>query len=131
MKELRVLVVDDDSSVRRVLKRALQLRGHTPLLADTGDAAFEILRAQEVDVVLMDLRMPSMSGRTLYHVIVSQWPHLAGRIVIMSGDPDAEDHEEWLSVNKLPVINKPFDLSDLFAMIERLLADERRQANGG
>jgi DNA-binding NtrC family response regulator len=130
MRSLRVLVVDDDPSVRRVLERALELRGHEPLLAARGEAAIELLRSHEVDVVLMDLRMPSMSGKTLFHVIASQWPQLATRTVIMSGDPDSRDHEEWLSLNNLPVINKPFELSDLFALIERLLTDERRQANG-
>lgn len=100
-------------------------------MAPTGDAAVEMLRAHEVDVILMDLRMPGMSGQTLFHVIASQWTQLAARTIIMSGDPDARDHEEWLSLNDLPVINKPFDLSDLFALIERVLADERRQANGG
>lgn len=106
------------------------MRGYEPFLAPTGDAAVDLLRTHEVDVILMDLRMPSMSGQTLFHVIVSQWPHLAARIIVMSGDPNALDHEEWLSLNNLPVINKPFDLSDLFALIERLLTDERRQANG-
>ncbi len=128
---LMVLVVDDDPSVRRVLERALQLRGHTPLVAATGDAAFEFLRRHEIDLVLMDLRMPSMSGQTLYHVIASQWPRLASRVIVMSGDPDARDHEEWLSLNQLPVINKPFDLPELYAMIDRLMSDERRRANGG
>ncbi len=128
---LRILVVDDDPSVRRVLERALQRRGHVAYMAAAGDEALEILRTHEVDVVLMDLRMPGMSGQTLYHVIASQWPSLGTRVVVMSGDPDAVDHEEWLSLNNMPVISKPFDLADLFAIIERLLNDERRRANGG
>lgn len=125
-----MLVVDDDPSVRRVLERALQLQGHSALLAPTGEAACELLRSHEVDVVLMDLRMPGMSGQTLFHVIVSQWPHLAGRLVVMSGDPEAQDHEDWLSLNRLPVISKPFDLGDLFSVIEGVMTDERRRANG-
>lgn len=130
MTQLRVLVVDDDPSVRRVLERALELRGHEPLLAGTGEAAVDVLRKREVDVVLMDLRMPSMSGQTLYHVIASQWPQLASRIVVMSGDPDARDHEEWLQLNDVMVISKPFDLADLFTIIERMQSDERHRANG-
>lgn len=104
---LRILVVDDDPSVRRVLERALQRRGHVAYMAAAGDEALEILRTHEVDVVLMDLRMPGMSGQTLYHVIASQWPSLGTRVVVMSGDPDAVDHEEWLSLNNMPVISKP------------------------
>ncbi len=130
MNPLRILVVDDDPSVRRVLQRALKLGGHTTLLAATGDAACELLVTEEVDLILMDLRMPSMSGQTLYHVIASQWPHLAGRVVVMSGDPDAEDHEDWLTLHRLPVIPKPFELATLLSLIERLVSDVQRRANG-
>ncbi len=131
MTTLRVLVVDDDASVRRVLDRALKLQGHTVLQASSGDEAFELLRQYEIDLVLMDLRMPSMSGQTLYHMIASQWPHLARRVIVMSGDPEARDHEEWLSLNDLALISKPFELPHLFALIGRLLTDARRQADGG
>ncbi len=64
------------------------------LPAATGEEACELLEAHDVDVILLRLRMPSMSGQTLFHVVGSRWPHLVPRIVIMSGDPAAEDHED-------------------------------------
>jgi len=72
--------------------------------------------------------MPSMSGQTLYHVILTQWPELAPRVAIMSGDP--EDQQEWLDLYNLPVLAKPFELARVFGMIDMLTAAERRQANG-
>ena len=72
-----------------------------------------------------------LTGQTLFHVILSQWPHLAARIAVMSGDPDADEEQEWLTMYRLPVIAKPFELARVFEMVERLcLEAERRQANG-
>lgn len=130
MKPRRVLIVDDEPAVRRALEKALSRAGHTVLLAPSGEQACELLAVQQVDAILMDLRMPSMSGQTLFHVILSQWPWLASRIAVMSGDPDAEDQQEWLAIYRLPVLGKPFELARVFDMVEHLCGEaERRQAN--
>ncbi len=131
MKPRRVLVVDDEPAVRRALEKALSRAGHAVMLAPSGEQACDLLNGQEVDAVLMDLRMPGMSGQTLFHIILSQWPHVAARIAVMSGDPDAEEEQEWLTLYGLPVIAKPFELARVFEMIEFLASEqERRQANG-
>ena len=130
MKARSVLVVDDEPAVRRALEKALTRRGHTVFLATSGEQACELLNVQSVDAILMDLRMPSMSGQTLFHVILTQWPQLAARIAIMSGDPDADDQQEWLQLYHLPVIAKPFELARVFDMVDMLTAAERRQVNG-
>jgi CheY-like chemotaxis protein len=89
-----------------------------------------MLGSHKVDAILMDLRMPVMSGQTLFHVILSQWPPMAARIAVMSGDPEAEEEQEWLALYRLPVIAKPFELSRVFDMVERLCVEaERRQAH--
>jgi len=126
----RVLIVDDEPAVRRALEKALTRHGHTVFLATSGEQACDLLKSQDVDVILMDLRMPSMSGQTLFHVILTQWPHLTARIAVMSGDPDADDQQDWLKMYRLPVIPKPFELGRVFEMVEILTAEERRQANG-
>ncbi len=130
MTPLTVLVVDDEPGIRRVLSRALTRLGHTVVLATTGEEACQVLETSQVDVVMMDLRMPSMSGQTLYHAIASQWPELVGRVVVMSGDPEADDHESWLSLHDLPVLPKPFDIAQLLHLITGLTESPRREANG-
>ena len=128
MNTRRILVVDDEPAVRRALEKALTRNGFTVFLANSGEQACELLTSESVDAVLMDLRMPSMSGQTLFHVILTQWPKLASRVAIMSGDP--EDQQEWLELYDLPVLAKPFELARVFGMIDMLTAVERRQANG-
>ncbi len=131
MSTRTALVVDDFLSVRAVLARALERRGWKVFLAASGEEACEILKAHEIDAVAMDLRMPTMSGQTLFHVIVTQWPHLRSRVVIMTGDPESDAYDAWLKLYDLPVISKPFSPSELCGLLDALTADdERREVNG-
>ncbi len=124
-----VLIVDDEAGLRRVLGRAFALRGFESVMASCGEEAAEVLKGRDVDAILMDLRMPGMSGRTLYHLVVSNWPHLADRIIAMSGDTHGDDSQAWLDANDVPVLSKPFELHDAVRVVERLLV-RRREANG-
>ena len=130
MKALAILVVDDEAAVRRALERVLTRLGHTVQLATSGEAACDALGTSPVDLVLMDLRMPGMSGQTLYHSIVARWPHLVNRVVVMTGDPEAEDHHDWLRNNDLPVLTKPFELAQLEGLLASVATEERRRSQG-
>ncbi|MGD2135998.1 MAG: response regulator [Gemmatimonadales bacterium] len=125
-----VLVVDDDLGIRRVLSRTLEHHGLAVRTAASGEEAFEVLSSTSIDLVLMDLRMPRMSGRTLYHMIRSQWPELADRVIVASGDPEAPEHREWIALYGLPVLTKPFDVADLLATISGRLPHPPHEATG-
>lgn len=130
-KSLTVLVVDDEAPVRRTLERALGRQGHKVIVASSGEAACSVLTGTpDVDAVLLDLRMPTMSGQTFYHVILTQWPHLADKVVVMSGDPDAADHDSWLELYDLPVVPKPFELQSIYAVLDDFAAGRRHRARG-
>ncbi|UCG85851.1 MAG: response regulator [Gemmatimonadota bacterium] len=125
-----ILVVDNYRNVREVLGQALRRWGHEVRLASSGEEACEILQHTSVDTILMDLRMPAMSGQMLYHVMISQWPELRYRVIVMTADPEAPDHEPWLRLYRLPVLSKPFTLDEVSALIEAVSASEPREANG-
>ena len=120
MTPYRVLVVDDMASMRRTVQRVLTRAGHEVLSAATGEEACEIMQSEAIDVVLMDLRMPAMSGRTLFQLILAQWPDLTRRLAVISGDPEADDHADWLELYDLPVLPKPFRLEEVVRMVEHL-----------
>lgn len=125
-----VLVVDDEAAIRRVLSRTLEQHGYRVQTAASGEEAFEVLSSTPVDLVLMDLRMPSMSGRTLYYMIRGQWPQLAERVVVTSGDPDAPDHRDWIALYALPVLAKPFELTEVVAVVANRLPQSPSEATG-
>jgi len=131
MNALSVLVVDDEPAIRRALERALKRWGHTVHLATSGEAACETLGGYPVDLVLMDLRMPGMSGQTLFHSIAARWPHLLGRVIVMTGDPEAEDHHDWLRHHDLPMLMKPFELAQLEGLLRAVAEEEERRRQQG
>jgi CheY-like chemotaxis protein len=130
MKHTTILVVDDYKAVRRALGRALESVGYTVFLAASGEEALVILREHHIDAVVMDLHMPVMSGQTLFHVLISKWPELKAKVLIMTGDAKAEEKETWLKLYDLPIVKKPFALGEVITLIDVLTKDEPREANG-
>jgi CheY-like chemotaxis protein len=130
MKNTAILVVDDYKAVRKALGRALESVGYTVLLAASGEEALVILREHHMDAVVMDLHMPVMSGQTLFHVLISKWPELKAKVLIMTGDAKAEEKETWLKLYDLPIVKKPFALGEVITLIDVLTKDEPREANG-
>ena len=130
MKKAAILVVDDYKAVRRALGRALESVGYTVFLAASGEEALAILREHHIDAVVMDLHMPVMSGQTLFHVLISKWPELKAKVLIMTGDTKAEEKETWLKLYDLPIVKKPFALGEVITLIDVLTKDEPREANG-
>ncbi len=128
MKPLAILVVDDEPAIRRAIQKALARWGYTVHTATTGEGACEVLATTPVDLVLMDLRMPGMSGQTLFHSIVARWPHLTRRVIVMTGDPEAEDHNDWLAQHDLPVLMKPFELVQLESLLRAVALEEQRRS---
>ena len=130
MREASVLVVDDYRNVRRTLGRALESVGYSVFLAASGEEALGILRKHRVDAVVLDLHMPVMSGQTLFHLIIGNWPELKSHVLMMTGDARVEERETWLKLYELPVVKKPFALDEVLSLIDAVTVDERRVANG-
>jgi DNA-binding NtrC family response regulator len=131
VSERTVLIVDDDASLRRVLERALARDGYRVLSAGSAETAYTLLESQRPDALLLDIQLPTMSGLALYLAIVHRWPHLNGRIAIMTGDAEADEVRSWLEQNRCTVLRKPFDLREISAWLEQgLQSPQQEQGNG-
>ena len=117
----RVLIVDDEPAVRRALERSLRHIGYEAVSAAGGDSAYEVLAHDHFDAILLDIRMPLMSGDTLFLAIIRRWPHLEARIILMSGDIEnaAVDWSEELK--RRPMLAKPFTFETLHQAIRSVL----------
>ena len=87
----KVLVVDGDRGIRELLRRLVEDLGYEPVLAHTGAEALEILTSERVDVVLTDIVMPDMDGRTLGMRVKKAYPSV--RVVATSGSLLPRDEE--------------------------------------
>jgi two-component system cell cycle sensor histidine kinase/response regulator CckA len=110
----RILVVDDDESVRSVAERVLADAGFDVLCASSAGSALELLQAREIDIVVTDVVMPGMDGFTLGAQIAVFRPHT--RVVYMSGRLPA--HENTAG----NVLEKPFTPAGLVHAVESVLA---------
>jgi DNA-binding NtrC family response regulator len=126
-----VLIVDDDASLRRVLERALARDGYRVLTAGSAETAYTLLESQHPDALLLDIQLPTMSGLALYLAVVHRWPHLDGRIAIMTGDAEAEEVRSWLEQNRCTVLRKPFDLREISAWLDHGLRFRQRELGNG
>ena len=130
----RVLIVDDEAALRRTLERVLRGMGYDVVTAADAQLAYEVLHETDVDLVLLDLHMPQMSGDTFFLALIRRWPRLAGRIVLMTGDTFAETDHWPHELRVCPLLLKPFTLEVLratvVATLERASPDDQRAGNG-
>lgn len=126
-RPLRVLVVDDEPSICRALAIALRRAGCEPVVAPDGDAALEVLRAQPVDVLILDLRMVGMRGDSLFHLAAAIQPQLRRQSMFMTGDV-TDRAEALIRSCGVPCLRKPFALSDVIETVFSLVPHRRSAA---
>jgi len=127
---LRILVVDDEPAIRRVLTRYLARRGHRIDTASEGAEAIRLLHAAagddgDYDVVVSDLRMPGLGGEELYARLEAEGRGRERRVVFMTGDAVGADAARILGSVTSPVLYKPMKLADAARRIERHATDMR------
>lgn len=121
MTNPRVLIVEDDNSIREMVALALQDAGYDVLDARDGELAFELLKGAPADVLLVDLRMPLMDG----FEFMRRYEAGGGRapIIVLSASRDIDLTRQ--RVRAAAVVEKPFDLNDLIATVGRTLGNGR------
>lgn len=117
-----ILLVDDEESVRGLLKRGLELDQHTVELGIDGADALEILREQNgtFDLMVSDIRMPEMDGIALAHAAKNEFPHI--RILLMTGYAEQRERAKELETVVEDVLSKPFALGDLRSAVKKILS---------
>jgi DNA-binding NtrC family response regulator len=81
MEKRTVLFVDDEEKILRSLKRGLLDEPYKTLFANSGKEALEILRKNEVHVIVTDMRMPEMSGLELLRIVKEKYPHIVRMVL--------------------------------------------------
>ncbi len=127
----RVLLLEDEAPLRRALERALVSFGYEVASASDPSSAYLLLSDRQFDALVLDMHLPNLLGDAFYFAVVRHWPHLRGRVVLISGDPCARA-EAWPDeLRDCPMLVKPFTL-DLLArtLAATLEPADRRRTNG-
>ena len=120
----RILLVDDEETVRGFLKRGLEIDGHAVVTAIDGSDGLDRLNEADgaFDLMLTDIRMPLMDGIALALAAKRDFPDLT--ILLMTGFADQRERARGLDAIVTDVLTKPFSLADLRATVSRALAPE-------
>jgi len=121
--ERRVLVVDDEPSVCRLLREHLTTQGFSCQSASSGKEALELLAGGTFDVIISDLRMPGMSGLELLEEAHKKCPHLA--FLIGTGVDEVRVGVQAMKQGAADYLLKPFQLDAVVASLQRALEKKR------
>lgn len=123
----RVLIADDEDSMRSLVARAIAMDGHETVTAADGAEALELLNSDErgFDLLLTDIKMPIMDGIALALAATRDFPTLT--ILLMTGFADQRERASGLNAIVHDVITKPFSVADIRTAVAGALA--ARQAD--
>jgi two-component system cell cycle response regulator CpdR len=117
----RILVVDDEESLRTLVARGLTMDGHTCMMAADGAEALDVLVAEggRFDLLLTDIRMPLMDGIALALAAKQTFPELT--IMLMTGYAEQRERAKSLDTIVSEVMIKPFTIADLRATVLKVI----------
>ncbi|MGD9841993.1 MAG: nitrogen regulation protein NR(I) [Steroidobacteraceae bacterium] len=125
-KPLNVWLVDDDSSIRWVLERALKQGGMVPTVFEQADTALSALRRSRPDVLMTDIRMPGRSGLELLSEIRTAHPDLP--VIVMTAHSDLDSAVAAYQGGAFEYLPKPFDIDQAVDLVRRA-ANQTKQIN--
>ncbi|MBI3949081.1 MAG: sigma-54-dependent Fis family transcriptional regulator, partial [Acidobacteria bacterium] len=113
----KILLVDDDSSLRRVLEFQLHDAGYDVLTASDGRIAFDLFTANEVDLVITDIMMPEIDGVELLRRIKAMSPETS--VIVITAYGSIESAVEAMKLGAYDYITKPFEREELLLTVEK------------
>lgn len=123
MPNHRILVVDDEVFVRDLLQEFLGKQGYDVSLAESGEAAVQHSTDNDVDVALVDLKMPGIDGLETLKRLRDIDPNTP--VIIMTGYPTIETSIKALRLGAYDYVIKPFKLNELKAAVEKALKERK------
>jgi len=121
-KKIRILFVDDEARFRDTCCRLLTGRGYDVITAENGQIALDILSKSRVNIIILDLTIPVMSGEEVLEVIAKEYPDIP--VVIITGNGTIDTAVECMKKGAYDFLTKPFQVEQLLFIIRR--AEDKR-----
>jgi DNA-binding response OmpR family regulator len=120
-KGTRALVVEDEPALGDAVAAALADEGFRTDRAENGEAALRKVRETHYDVIICDLKMPKVDGMTFFREVSAKMPHIARRLIFVTGDVAGTEAERFLEESGCRWVPKPFRLRDLVRVARETL----------
>ena len=115
----KILVADDDASLRRVLEYNLAKEGYAVLTADSGEQALALLDAERVDLLITDIKMPGMDGMDLLKRVRQASPET--QVIVITAFGTIEMAVEAMKAGAFEYVTKPFNRDELSLAVRKAL----------
>lgn len=119
----RILVVDDEDSIRSIFRRFLKMKGFMVDEAKSGAEAIEKVKAETYDLVFLDIIMKKMDGLETFKELIKVKPSIC--VVMMTGFAVEEKVREAMKLGAFDYLYKPFDLNEIMAAITKVEKKEK------
>ena len=121
----RVLIVEDEESLRNLTQGVLEARGFTVRTVDDGAKALDFLEvhAREIDCIILDVNMPRLNGISVFQVIRQKYGNIG--VIVVSGYLSGEIKQQFLDLGQDVFIHKPFRVDDIIAKVHQVLGAGR------
>jgi two-component system response regulator HydG len=123
---IHLLVVDDDAATRECCREIAESLGYRALVADTPQAAYRIVEAESVAVVLLDLKLPGATGLEVLHEIKRRRPE--AEVVVVTGFSSVQSAVQAMKLGASDYVTKPFHAEDIKLLLERVARQLRLAA---
>jgi DNA-binding response OmpR family regulator len=125
MAQLRVLLVDDEEELVLTLAERLTIRGIEADAVTDGGKALDFIGRGKYDVVVLDLKMPGISGLAVLKTIKRDHPEVA--VLMVTGHGSVEENKEGLKAGAFDYLIKPVSIQNLITKIQDAAASKRRK----
>ena len=115
----KILIVDDEKMLRRLLSEDLAKHGYDVIEAENGETAFELFESETPALIISDLMMPLMDGYGLYKKVVEKTPGFP--YILITGYPEELNRFDIKTKGNFVVIQKPFEESEIISVITKIL----------
>jgi len=118
----RILICDDDPAILRVLEVNLEVEGYDVLLAHHGEEAYEVAKASQPDLIILDIMMPRLDGYQTCEKLKGDPATSPIPVVFLSAKAQQSDIDKGKAFGVADYLTKPFDPTDLLDVVERLVS---------
>ena len=133
-KKKRILVVEDDTNIRNIIKFLLANKGYEVLESGDGKQAFDMARTQAPDLILLDVMLPGMTGIDICAQLKNnpKYDWIPIMMLTATTQGSMKSDEFWKTKSRADdFITKPFKSADLLARVEKIIAESWRKRGDG
>jgi len=127
MKQKKIVIVDDFTGIRSIVRETLVKKGFMVLEASSGEEALKFFDGTQIDLLITDFDMPDMNGAELIAKIRDMIRYIYTPVIVLSGVRKERVESELAGLNIACFIQKPFEITHFYSVVERLTGSLGRE----